>query len=101
MKRSGIVAFALLCGAVSAFAQTSPPAISAEFARVEYAAADVAYGARIYDAQCTTCHGSNGDGVGGVDLKSGTFRNDTNDHHLMRNVTTGIKGTRMLGFAVD
>src|SRR5258708_249841 len=30
----------------------------------EYAPADIAYGARLYDAQCTTCHGATGDGVG-------------------------------------
>src|SRR5258708_5730154 len=101
MRRRILAAVALCSAALPAAAQTAPPAISTEFARVEYAAADVAYGARIYDAQCTTCHGSNGDGVGGVDLKSGRFRNATTDQDLMRIVTTGIKGTGMLGFAFD
>jgi putative heme-binding domain-containing protein len=67
----------------------------------EYAAADIAYGARLYDAQCVTCHGANGDGVGGVDLRSGRFRNATSDQDLMRIVTTGIPGTGMLGFTFD
>src|SRR5258708_5171328 len=101
MRRHILAAFALCSAALPAAAQTAPPAISTEFARAEYAAADVAYGARIYDAQCTTCHGSNGDGVGGVDLKSGRFRNATTDQELMRIVTTGIKGTGMLGLAFD
>ena len=48
----------------------------------EYAPADIAYGARLYDAQCTTCHGANGDGVGGVDLRSGKFRNAVTDQDL-------------------
>ena len=67
----------------------------------EYVPADIAYGARLYDAQCTTCHGANGDGVGGVDLRSGRFRNGTTDQDLTRIVTTGIPGTGMLGFKLD
>lgn len=67
----------------------------------QYTAADIAYGARIYDAQCSTCHGSTGDGVGGVNLRSGRFRNATSDQDLARVVTTGISGTGMLGFTLD
>jgi len=67
----------------------------------EYAPADVAYGSRIYDAQCTTCHGANGDGVGGVDLRSGRFRNAVTDQDLMRVITGGIPGTGMLAFKFD
>ena len=53
----------------------------------EYAPADIAYGSRLYDAQCTTCHGANGDGVGGVDLRSGKFRNAVTDQDLTRVIT--------------
>jgi putative heme-binding domain-containing protein len=67
----------------------------------EYAPADIAYGARLYDAQCTTCHGANGDGVGGVDLKSGKFRNAVTDQDLTRVITTGIQGTGMQAFKLD
>ena len=67
----------------------------------EYAPADIAYGSRLYDAQCTTCHGANGDGVGGVDLKSGRFRNAASDQDLTRVITTGIQGTGMLAFKLD
>ena len=67
----------------------------------EYAPADIAYGARLYDAQCTTCHGANGDGVGGVDLKSGKLRNATTDQDLARVITNGIEGTGMLAFKFD
>ncbi|HYM26069.1 MAG TPA: c-type cytochrome [Vicinamibacterales bacterium] len=102
MERHFFVAAALFVP-LSAFAQAGaqPPAISTEFARVEYAPADIAYGARIYDAQCTTCHGSNGDGVGSVDLKSGRFRHGTTDQDLVRIVSNGIPGTGMLGFKFD
>ncbi|MSO56490.1 MAG: c-type cytochrome [Acidobacteria bacterium] len=67
----------------------------------EYAPADIAYGARLYDAQCTTCHGANGDGVGDVDLRSGKFRNAATDQDLMRVVTNGIQGSGMLAFEFD
>src|SRR5207247_9581997 len=69
--------------------------------RNDYAPADIAYGARLYDAQCATCHGANGDGVGGVDLKSGTFRNGVTDQDLARIITNGIQGTGMLAFKFD
>jgi putative heme-binding domain-containing protein len=66
-----------------------------------FAAADIAYGARLYDAQCTTCHGANGDGVGGVDLRSGKFRNGGTDQDLVRVITNGIPGTGMQAFKFD
>jgi putative heme-binding domain-containing protein len=68
---------------------------------VEYAPADIAYGAQLYDAQCTTCHGANGDGVGGVNLRSGKFRNAVTDQDLTRVITNGIPDTGMLGFKFD
>jgi mono/diheme cytochrome c family protein len=35
----------------------------------EYSAADAAAGARVYGAMCLSCHGTNGAGVGGIDLR--------------------------------
>ena len=94
MKRVAIAIVVVVSCAARASAQTTAhPG--------EYSPADIAYGARLYDAQCTTCHGSNGDGVGGVDLKSGKFRNAASDQDLMRVVTTGIAGTGMQAFRFD
>src|SRR5712692_1529441 len=67
----------------------------------DYAPADIAYGARLYDAQCTTCHGANGDGVGGVDLRSGKFRSAVTDQDLTRVITNGVQGTGMQAFKFD
>jgi len=67
----------------------------------DYAPADIAYGARIYDAQCTTCHGANGDAVGGVNLRSGTFRHAITDQDLTRVILGGIPGTGMQAFKFD
>jgi len=67
----------------------------------EYAPADIVYGSRLYDAQCTTCHSVNGDGVGGVDLRSGKFRTAVTDQDLVRVITNGIQGTGMAAFKFD
>jgi putative heme-binding domain-containing protein len=67
----------------------------------EYAQADIQYGAAIYAAQCTQCHGPTGDQVSGVDLRSGRFRNATSDDDLRRIVTQGIPGTSMPGRRLD
>ena len=66
-----------------------------------YAPADIAYGASLYTAQCATCHGPNGDQVGGVDLRSGRFRIGSSDQDLTRVITTGIPGTGMPAFRFD
>ncbi|HEX3645509.1 MAG TPA: c-type cytochrome [Vicinamibacterales bacterium] len=98
----------LLFGALLGLAVAAAPRAAAAQAPAaaaahpgEYAPADIAYGSRLYDAQCTTCHGANGDGVGGVDLKSGRFRNAVTDQDLTRVITTGIQGTGMQAFKFD
>jgi mono/diheme cytochrome c family protein len=54
-----------------------------------YAAADIAYGATVYAAKCVTCHGAQGDAIGGVNLRSGTFRNAVIDRDLERFIRNG------------
>ena len=85
-----------LAGARVVAAQTPAAALP-----TDYTPADIAYGARLYDAQCTTCHGANGDGVGGVNLRSGTFRNAISDQDLARVIANGIPNTGMQGFKFD
>jgi putative heme-binding domain-containing protein len=67
----------------------------------EYPPADIAYGARLYDAQCTTCHSANGDGIAGVDFKSGRFKSAVTDQDLQRVIATGVQGTAMQAFRLD
>ena len=54
---------------------TSPAAAQAPLHDSQYADADIAYGSALYASQCITCHGAQGDAIGGVNLRSGTFRN--------------------------
>lgn len=55
----------------------------------QYADADIKYGATVYAARCVTCHGTQGDAIGGVDLRSGKFRNVVIDRDFERLLRTG------------
>jgi putative heme-binding domain-containing protein len=61
----------------------------------DYAQADIEAGFRLYSANCVSCHGPNGDGVGTVNLKSGQFRRGSTDFELMAVITNGIPGAGM------
>lgn len=61
----------------------------------QYSQIDVETGFNLYNANCVTCHGANGDGVSGVNLRSGQFRRVSSDSDLNRLIQTGIPGTAM------
>lgn len=65
-----------------------------------YASADIAYGAAVYAEKCVTCHGVQGDAIGGVNLRSGTFRNAVIDRDLERFIRNGSPAG-MPPFALD
>lgn len=56
----------------------------------DYSQADILYGAGVYAANCEQCHGANGAGVAGVDLRSGKFRSASSDRDLMKAITGGF-----------
>src|SRR6266545_3738441 len=66
----------------------------------QYSDADIAYGATVYASKCVTCHGTQGDGIGGVNLRSGTFRNAVIDRDLERFIRAGSPAG-MPAFALD
>jgi putative heme-binding domain-containing protein len=81
-----------------AAAQQQPPVQHAG----EYSQQDIQAGSVVYSLQCSTCHGPNGDQVGGIDLRTGRFRNNvTSDDDLRRIITDGIQGTSMPGRKLD
>jgi mono/diheme cytochrome c family protein len=67
----------------------------------EYAATDVAAGAGGSGSMCASCHGVNGTGIGGIDLRRGPLRRAGTDAGLREVVTTGIPGTGMPGFRLE
>ena len=44
---------------------------------------------------CARCHGPDGDGIPGIDLASGRFRNAATDQDVIRIIRNGIPGTPM------
>jgi cytochrome c oxidase cbb3-type subunit 3 len=84
MLISRVLPLVLLCGAVVLAAQ-----------QPNYTPSDIESGKLLYQANCTGCHGPEGDGVPGVNFGSGRFRRGTSDEQLVRIVLGGIPGTAM------
>jgi putative heme-binding domain-containing protein len=68
------------------------PAIAQQ---THYSQADIEIGYSLYNLNCITCHGANGDSISGVNLRSGQFRRVSTDADLNRLFQTGIPGTAM------
>ena len=60
-----------------------------------YTPADIQDGGSLYRSTCVTCHGPNGDLVGGIDLFHAKFRRATTDDSINEIVRKGIPGTPM------
>lgn len=65
----------------------------------DYPRADIEYGAGIYAAECERCHGADGQGVSGVNLRSGNFRNAKTDPQLRTVITNGFPTAGMPAFS--
>jgi putative heme-binding domain-containing protein len=61
----------------------------------QYSQVDVELGFNLYNSNCITCHGANGDSIPGVNLRSGQFRRAATDSDLNRLFQIGIPGTAM------
>ena len=61
-----------------------------------YRASDADAGATLYASNCSICH-ADGQGVPGVDLRSGQFRHASTDEDLIAVIQNGIPGTAMPG----
>jgi putative heme-binding domain-containing protein len=68
---------------------------SPSIAAAQYSQAEVEVGYNLYNTNCITCHGANGDSVSGVNLRGGQFRRISTDAELNRLIQTGIPGTAM------
>src|SRR6266700_4211954 len=63
-----------------------------------YTAEEMADGGRLYQSNCTGCHGTAGDQIQGVALMSGKFRRATNDDEVAAIIRKGVPGTAMQAF---
>jgi putative heme-binding domain-containing protein len=67
----------------------------------QYSTTDIQTGSRLYSAQCQLCHGVNGDGVAGINLRLGQFRRPMSDDDLRKVITAGIPGAGMPPFKLQ
>src|SRR5215813_20414 len=59
---------------------------------------EIAQGGRLFQSNCTGCHGSSGDQVPGVSLMSGKFRRAVTDDEVAAIIRKGVPGTAMQSF---
>jgi putative heme-binding domain-containing protein len=64
-------------------------------AQHSYTATDIEDGARLYQSNCSGCHGPEGDAVAGVNFARGKFLSASSDDDLTRVILKGIPGTPM------
>ena len=67
----------------------------------QYPDVDIAHGASLYTARCSVCHGAQGDGIGGVNLRSGKYRNAITDRDLAGFIRAGSQAAGMPPFTLD
>jgi len=67
----------------------------------QYSQADIDAGIRVYNSQCSQCHGVNGDQVTGIDLRRAQFRRAVTDEDLAQIVTKGLASSGMPPFALQ
>jgi putative heme-binding domain-containing protein len=98
MNQSILCTAAVLLGSVVLAAGQNPTMLGhpADNPRVE-----VAHGSRLYAEHCDRCHGADGNGVAGVDLRSGKFRTATTDNQLRTVITNGFPTAGMPPFKFD
>ena len=66
----------------------------------QYSSQDIDTGSRLYTGECALCHGPNGDGVDGVDLRRGRFRRVLSDADIRQVISAGIPDAGMPGVAL-
>lgn len=88
---------AILAFAVYSFGESSRLVKAAE----EFSAERVSLGSEIYQAQCVTCHGAQGEGGVGFVLNSKTLLNNTPDEVFFSLIRSGVPNTQMPAWSVD
>src|SRR4029453_15898773 len=60
-----------------------------------YTQADIDAGAKLYDSNCGSCHGENGEKIFGIDFSKGTFKTARTDDDVIRIIRNGVPNTGM------
>jgi cytochrome c oxidase cbb3-type subunit 3 len=92
LRLAGVFLLSLLMTRLAGGAQTADH---------QYSTADIEAGSRLYAAQCSLCHGPNGDGVIGVNLRRQEFRRVSSDEEIRNLITTGAAAAGMPPFKLQ
>jgi len=68
------------------------------FAQHAFTPDEITEGGRLFQSNCTGCHGTGGAQVQGVALMSGKFRRASTDEEVAGIIRKGVSGTAMQGF---
>jgi mono/diheme cytochrome c family protein len=60
-----------------------------------YTQAEIDAGARLYESNCGSCHGENGDRITGIDFMKGVFKTAKSDEDMVRIIRNGVPNTGM------
>jgi len=102
VERSPFPAFPAFPASVVALALLFSATIGAQADHgAQYTQADIVAGYRVYSSQCTQCHGRDGDGISGIDLRKGFFRRAITDDDLAKAITNGSAGAGMPPFKLE
>src|SRR5216110_2310180 len=91
----------LFCGLVALVAAAAVPQAQGPSQDHQYSTTDIQTGSRLYSGQCQPCHGVNGDGIAGINLRLGQFRRPLSDDDLRQVITTGNPGAGMPPFKLQ
>lgn len=61
----------------------------------------VEQGSSLWELNCSSCHGLNGEGGVGPALNSTQFLQSANDHQIQGLVAVGVPGTQMSAYSLD
>lgn len=60
-----------------------------------YTQAEIDAGSKLYESNCGSCHGENGDKIVGIDFSKGTFKTARTDDDMIRIIRNGVPNTGM------
>jgi len=60
-----------------------------------YTQAEIEAGSKLYDSNCGSCHGENGDKIVGIDFSKGAFKTAKTDEDVVRIIRNGVPNTGM------
>src|SRR5215470_8933791 len=101
MRVCAIAVLAVVAGAADVRSASAQAQATAQLHDAQYPEVDIVYGASLYASRCITCHGAQGDAIGGVNLRSGKFRKAITDRDLATFVRAGSQAAGMPPFALD